>query len=205
MMKKVLVVLTSVVILLLVACTTELNYEANSYFSESSNYNVNEMANDYTNNDSIENEVMDAHYDNNFNNDNHIEHPIEETLSEDQINLQNAEPIVIENHPVIGTWQLIEHVYYDNDTELFDALADAIEHFGIEAATQPFTLHADGRVTYSLGGEDRWGFRVDLPGIIVLRSGLGGYYALENNNNTLIVSDEFPDGTAVRRTFIRIN
>ena len=67
MMKKVLVVLTSVLILFLVACTTELNYEANSYNSESSYSNVGEITY-YNDNNSGESEVINYYNDNNLEN-----------------------------------------------------------------------------------------------------------------------------------------
>jgi len=184
-MKGIFILILVITPILLVACGNELqnpdDYQpayTESHYEPEDDYESNET-DDVSNNDQSE-----------------------ETLSEDQINLQNADPIVIENHPVIGTWRLIEDIQYYLGTDFFDNLAHAKEHIGIEEATQPLTLHADGRVTFSLGGESRWGFRVDAPDRIVLRSGDGGQYFLENN--ILTVLDEFPDGTIVRRTFERI-
>lgn len=104
------------------------------------------------------------------------------------------------NHPVVGTWKLTDSILYGHDNERVDLLLLWSETMDISEQKLPFTLHSNGRIT-SIYGQQRWSIseengRLFLPGDL-------SYYSLEEN--TLILSSYLPDGSNLRRTFIRVH
>jgi len=173
-MKK-LVYIFIILIPFLVACGSEMGVSQDDYQPAYSENEVDdELGYNYYND-----------YDNNRNKDN---------LIEEHGNI----PI---NHPVIGTWKVIEFIIYSPSGERHDELAAIVAaNDNVDGLT--FTLHSDGRIT-DTQGESRWQFSDTISGRLVLPSGAGGYYRLEEN--MLFLSNYHPDGTIVRRTFARVN
>jgi len=103
------------------------------------------------------------------------------------------------NHPVVGTWQLTDSILYGHDSERVDLLLLWSETMDISEQKLPFTLYSNGIIT-SVYGQEQW--RISEENGYIILAGRGSDYSLEYN--ILNLSNHLPDGSILRRTFIRI-
>jgi len=218
-MKKVLIVLSSVLVILLLACGNGLEndqptnasapYENDSIVEaypcqdggeESCSESYPDLLDDDLADQSIDEDFEDADPDSN-----------EEVQSDKQSTedrQDDYQPTAMQyddknesddtDHPIIGAWYMIGFDLYDYDgSHVFDLIELIIMLGELELLELPFLIRYDGTVNVH-GDEYDW---VVYDGMFFFNSEMGGYYAIDGNR--LIITRYLSDGSFERRIFER--